>query len=162
MKGFGVWAVVSSLVTGVLTRSGICSFFLNRLLNFMGVGFSLYGLAALYQAVSQDPIIKHTVKCRYCRKRINEKVSELAVLGVVKGLWLNSARLYGASTARAGRMAGKISRIEQRRHGLKVLDGKGILGLYEGHLAARKQGKRLELQTRCMQYFTPAYLWRKP
>ncbi|KAK3307514.1 large-conductance mechanosensitive channel [Chaetomium strumarium] len=48
-------------------------FFLNRLLNFMGVGFSLYGLAAVYQCVSQDPIIKHTVKCRYCRKRINEK-----------------------------------------------------------------------------------------
>ncbi|KAK4034579.1 large-conductance mechanosensitive channel [Parachaetomium inaequale] len=48
-------------------------FFLNRLLNFMGVGFSLYGLAAVYQYFSQDPIIKHTVKCRYCRKRINEK-----------------------------------------------------------------------------------------
>lgn len=41
----------------------------------MGVGCSLYGLAALYQYFSQDPIIKHTVKCRYCRKRINEKVS---------------------------------------------------------------------------------------
>ena len=51
------------------------SFFLNRLLNFMGVGVSLYGLAALYQYVSRDPIIKHMVKCRYCRKRINEKVS---------------------------------------------------------------------------------------
>lgn len=55
------------------------SFFLNRLLNFMGVGFSLYGLAAVYQYFSQDPIIKHTVKCRYCRKRINEKVSDLNV-----------------------------------------------------------------------------------
>ncbi|KAL2139061.1 hypothetical protein VTI28DRAFT_5846 [Corynascus sepedonium] len=48
-------------------------FFLNRLLNFMGVGFSLYGLAAVYQYFSHDPIIKHTVKCRYCRKRISEK-----------------------------------------------------------------------------------------
>ncbi|KAL2129514.1 hypothetical protein VTI74DRAFT_7664 [Chaetomium olivicolor] len=48
-------------------------FFLNRLINFMGVGFSLYGLAAVYQYFSQDPIIKHTVKCRYCRKSINEK-----------------------------------------------------------------------------------------
>ncbi|SPQ25230.1 317b11cb-030c-43d3-917e-6e29c96e4493 [Thermothielavioides terrestris] len=47
--------------------------FLNRLLNFMGVGFSLYGLAAVYQYFSRDPIIKHMVKCRYCRKRINEK-----------------------------------------------------------------------------------------
>ncbi|KAL2024512.1 hypothetical protein VTK56DRAFT_7555 [Thermocarpiscus australiensis] len=50
-------------------------FFLNRLVNFMGVGFSLYGLAAVYQYFSQDPIIKHTVKCRYCRKRINEKAA---------------------------------------------------------------------------------------
>ncbi|KAK4130220.1 gated mechanosensitive channel [Trichocladium antarcticum] len=48
-------------------------FFLNRLVNFMGVGVSLYGLAALYQYLSEDPIIKHTVKCRYCRRRINEK-----------------------------------------------------------------------------------------
>ncbi|KAK4100281.1 gated mechanosensitive channel [Parathielavia hyrcaniae] len=48
-------------------------FFLNRLLSFLGVGVSLYGLAALYQYLSRDPIIKHTVKCRYCRKRINEK-----------------------------------------------------------------------------------------
>ncbi|GAB1316654.1 hypothetical protein MFIFM68171_06864 [Madurella fahalii] len=47
--------------------------FLNRLVNFMGVGFSLYGLAALYQYFSKDPIIKRMVKCRYCRKRINEK-----------------------------------------------------------------------------------------
>jgi large conductance mechanosensitive channel len=46
----------------------------------MGVGFSLYGLAALYQYLSKDPIIKHTVKCRYCRKRINEKVGETSGL----------------------------------------------------------------------------------
>jgi large conductance mechanosensitive channel len=45
----------------------------------MGVGISLYGLAALYQCLSQDPIIKHTVKCRYCRKRINEKVGVMLV-----------------------------------------------------------------------------------
>ncbi|KAK0701817.1 large-conductance mechanosensitive channel [Lasiosphaeria miniovina] len=48
-------------------------YFLNRLVNFVGVGFSLYGLASIYQCFSKDPIIKHTVKCKYCRKRINEK-----------------------------------------------------------------------------------------
>ncbi|KAK1752119.1 large-conductance mechanosensitive channel, partial [Echria macrotheca] len=48
-------------------------FFLNRLINFVGVGLSLYGLASVYQCFSRDPIIKHTVKCRYCRKYINEK-----------------------------------------------------------------------------------------
>lgn len=50
-------------------------FFLNRLLNFVGIGFSLYGIAAFYQWVSKDPIIKHQVKCRYCRKYINEKAA---------------------------------------------------------------------------------------
>lgn len=47
--------------------------FLNKLLNFMGIGVSLYGLAGFYQWLSHDPIIKHTVKCKYCRKSINEK-----------------------------------------------------------------------------------------
>lgn len=40
----------------------------------MGIGFALYGIAGLYQWLSHDPIIKHTIKCRYCRKSINEKV----------------------------------------------------------------------------------------
>jgi len=51
-------------------------FFLNRLINFVGVGISLYSLALLYQCLSKDPIIKQTVKCRYCRKRISEKVCD--------------------------------------------------------------------------------------
>lgn len=44
------------------------------MINFIGVGFSLYGLASMYQWVSHDPIIKHTVKCQYCRKSISDKV----------------------------------------------------------------------------------------
>lgn len=51
-----------------------CSTFLNKLLNFAGVGFALYSIASLYEWMSKDSIIKHTVKCRYCRKRISEKV----------------------------------------------------------------------------------------
>ncbi|KAK3997382.1 large-conductance mechanosensitive channel [Cladorrhinum sp. PSN332] len=47
--------------------------FLNRVFNFVGVGFVLYGMAWGYQLMSSDPIIKRTVKCRYCRKEINEK-----------------------------------------------------------------------------------------
>lgn len=38
------------------------------------VGFALYGLAQIYTMVSHDPVIKYTTKCKYCRKRINEKV----------------------------------------------------------------------------------------
>lgn len=51
--------------------------FLNKTLNFVGLGSALYALAGLYQYLSKDPIIKHMVKCRYCRKNINEKVSEV-------------------------------------------------------------------------------------
>ncbi|KAK3491742.1 large-conductance mechanosensitive channel [Neurospora crassa] len=46
-------------------------FFMNRLLNFMGVGFSLYSIASIYQWMSKDPIIKKTVPCPYCCKFIN-------------------------------------------------------------------------------------------
>ncbi|KAJ4389943.1 hypothetical protein N0V93_007416 [Gnomoniopsis smithogilvyi] len=47
--------------------------FLNKTINFIGLGMALYGLAGLYEYCSRDPIIKRTVKCRYCKKRINEK-----------------------------------------------------------------------------------------
>ncbi|KAK4218576.1 large conductance mechanosensitive channel protein [Rhypophila decipiens] len=50
-------------------------FFLNRLLNFIGVGFSLYAMASIYQYFSKDPIIKRQVKCKYCKKYISEKAS---------------------------------------------------------------------------------------
>lgn len=48
--------------------------FINKTMNFFGLGLALYALAGLYQYLSRDPIIKHMVKCRYCRKQINEKV----------------------------------------------------------------------------------------
>ncbi|TDZ40637.1 Anditomin synthesis protein L [Colletotrichum spinosum] len=47
--------------------------FLNQLVSFLCIGVSLYGLAHVYQFFSSEPIIKHTVKCRYCRKRISNK-----------------------------------------------------------------------------------------
>ncbi|KAF7922408.1 uncharacterized protein EAE97_011150 [Botrytis byssoidea] len=48
--------------------------FLNKVINFIGVGLALYGIAGLYQYFSQDnAIIKHTVRCKYCRKKIFEK-----------------------------------------------------------------------------------------
>ncbi len=48
--------------------------FIYQLVSFVMVGFSLYGLAHIYTLVSHDPIIKFTKKCKYCRKRVNEKV----------------------------------------------------------------------------------------
>jgi len=47
--------------------------FLNKVLNFIGLGIALYSIASFYEWMSKDSIIKHTVKCRYCRKRISEK-----------------------------------------------------------------------------------------
>lgn len=48
--------------------------FLNELFNLLGVGLALYAIALLYGWIAKDNIIKHTVKCKYCRKRISEKV----------------------------------------------------------------------------------------
>jgi large conductance mechanosensitive channel len=49
--------------------------FVSKLVNFLGVGLALYGLAGVYQWLSNDPIIKHTTRCKYCRKTISEKAS---------------------------------------------------------------------------------------
>lgn len=57
--------------------------FLNKTLNFIGLGSALYALAGLYQYLSKDRIIKHMVKCPYCRKRIYEKVSGVCLLSAL-------------------------------------------------------------------------------
>ncbi|KAI5866802.1 gated mechanosensitive channel [Durotheca rogersii] len=49
--------------------------FLNKVVSFLGMGVALYGLAHLYQYLSRDPIIKHTVKCRYCKRSVSEKAT---------------------------------------------------------------------------------------
>ncbi|PTB70841.1 gated mechanosensitive channel [Trichoderma citrinoviride] len=47
--------------------------FIYQMVSFVMVGFSLYGLAHVYELVGTDPIIKYSKKCPYCLKRINEK-----------------------------------------------------------------------------------------
>lgn len=47
--------------------------FLNKVFNFLGVGLALYLVASVYEWMSTDTIIKHTVKCKYCRKTISSK-----------------------------------------------------------------------------------------
>ncbi|KAI1177432.1 large-conductance mechanosensitive channel [Nemania sp. FL0916] len=47
--------------------------FIRHVVSFMFLGIMLYAVASLYQYLSKDPIIKHMIKCRYCRKYINEK-----------------------------------------------------------------------------------------
>ncbi len=49
--------------------------FINQIFNFVGVGLGLYIIANVYTWVSNDAIIKESVKCKFCRKRISPKVS---------------------------------------------------------------------------------------
>lgn len=49
--------------------------FLSQSLNFIGIALALFGIAKLYEVVTKDKVVKRTVKCKYCRKRISEKVS---------------------------------------------------------------------------------------
>ena len=66
-----------SLSSGQATQGftdGSGSSFIDKVVNFIGVGLSLYIIAQLYGWASNDSVIKHTVKCKYCRKQISEKV----------------------------------------------------------------------------------------
>ena len=54
------------------------SAFLDKILNFIGIGVTLYLVANLYGFFSHDSIIKHTMKCPYCKKEISQKVRRLA------------------------------------------------------------------------------------
>ncbi|KAI1640013.1 large-conductance mechanosensitive channel [Biscogniauxia mediterranea] len=47
--------------------------FLSKSISFIGLGIALYCIAASYQWVSKDPIIKRTAKCRYCKKTISDQ-----------------------------------------------------------------------------------------
>ena len=79
------------------------------------IGIALYGLANIYQLASHDPIIKHTKKCKFCKQRINEKVSVLFWMISSVLTWGTDMvdRRFDASTARAGLMGEKI---EATRH----------------------------------------------
>ncbi|KAI0429839.1 large-conductance mechanosensitive channel [Xylaria sp. FL1042] len=49
--------------------------FIRHVVSFLFLGVMLYALAGVYQYFSKDPIIKHTVKCRYCKKRVSTKAT---------------------------------------------------------------------------------------
>lgn len=80
------------------------------------MGLGLYIIANVYTWASNDAIIKQTVKCKYCRKRIGEKVSlwlsTLDSPGRANILW--GFRHKDVSIVRAGRMGERI-----------VLEGRG-------------------------------------
>lgn len=47
------------------------------MLRLLGIALALYMVARLYGWTTHDNIIKRTVKCKYCRKQISEKVAKL-------------------------------------------------------------------------------------
>ncbi|GAP87283.1 putative large conductance mechanosensitive channel [Rosellinia necatrix] len=47
--------------------------FIRHIVSFLCLGAMLYALACLYQFFSKEDFIKHTIKCRYCKKRVSEK-----------------------------------------------------------------------------------------
>ncbi|KAF7365007.1 Ion channel [Mycena venus] len=47
--------------------------FIDAVFNFFFIGIALFLLAQAYAVASNDTVIKHTVKCDYCRKYIPEK-----------------------------------------------------------------------------------------
>lgn len=60
-------------------RLTFTSSFIDTVINLFGIGVALYTIAQVYTWTSNDAIIKHTVKCKFCRKRISEKVVNVRV-----------------------------------------------------------------------------------
>ena len=54
---------------------GISRAFLSKVINFLTVALALFAIAKFYGWAASDNVIKRQVKCKYCRKRISEKVS---------------------------------------------------------------------------------------
>ncbi|KAI0203755.1 large-conductance mechanosensitive channel [Astrocystis sublimbata] len=70
-KGYNTIAFAQDDGAVVLAYGG----FTRHFVSFLFLGIMLYTLARVYQCFSKDDIIKPTVKCRYCRKRIGAKAS---------------------------------------------------------------------------------------
>ncbi|MCJ1440677.1 MAG: hypothetical protein MMC23_001163 [Stictis urceolatum] len=47
--------------------------FIDRIVNFLAIALALFFAGKMYGWLSNDTVIKRSVKCKYCRKRISEK-----------------------------------------------------------------------------------------
>jgi len=48
--------------------------FIDKIIRLLGIALALYVVARIYGWSTHDNIIKHTIRCKYCRKYISEKV----------------------------------------------------------------------------------------
>jgi large conductance mechanosensitive channel len=95
--------------------------FIYQCVSFLMVGVSLYGLANLFQTISSEPIIKHTKKCKYCRKRINEKVCKPPNTHMATSTDIYCLRHLAASIAAAGKTVVRTAlRTKKRRECIRV------------------------------------------
>ncbi|KAJ7781595.1 gated mechanosensitive channel [Mycena metata] len=52
--------------------------FVDNLVTFFALGAVLYGIAEIYSALTKENIIKHIIKCKYCRKDISQTATRCA------------------------------------------------------------------------------------
>jgi len=52
--------------------------FINNLVTFFALGAVLYCFAQVYSAFTKESIIRHIVKCKYCRKDVSETAKRCA------------------------------------------------------------------------------------
>ena len=65
------------ICANVIFFLGSGSAFLSKVINFFGIAVALFVIGNVYGWAADDTVIKRTVKCKYCRKRISEKVRVL-------------------------------------------------------------------------------------
>lgn len=75
-------------------------------MNFIFLGLVLYGIAVLYGAVTHDSIIKHTIRCAYCRKEISSKVCTQLLYRTRRGLTVDTGEALPDVHELAGRAGG--------------------------------------------------------
>ena len=61
--------------TSELSRVALTCYrtFIDRIVNFLAIALALFFAGKMYGWLSNDTVIKRSVKCKYCRKRISEK-----------------------------------------------------------------------------------------
>ncbi|KAJ7122774.1 gated mechanosensitive channel [Mycena epipterygia] len=52
--------------------------FANNLVTFFALGLVLYGFVEVYSAFTKENLIKHIVKCKYCRKDVSQTAKRCA------------------------------------------------------------------------------------
>lgn len=93
--------------------------FVDKVINFFVLGLALYVLAQGYSWATEDNVVKRQVKCRFCRKRVSDKVSFRIndLLVFLQGVILANAEAFIDGS--------KFGMKSRRKHEDQCADGKG-------------------------------------